>query len=123
IIKRPRGNGLLIGIPGSGKQSLARLAAFVARCAIFEITLSRGYSEVELKEDIKKLFNLVGVENKETVFLFTESHIANEGFLEVINNLLTTGTVPALYTDDEKEQIINQVRDEVKKGRINNTKE
>lgn len=66
---------------------------------------------------------MVGIDNKETVFLFTESHIAHESFLEVINNLLTRGTVPALYTDDEKEQIISQVRDKVKEDQINNTKE
>ena len=32
------------------------------------------------------------------------------GFLELINNMLTSGMVPALYADDEKEQIIGQVR-------------
>jgi dynein heavy chain len=25
------------------------------------------------------------------VFLFTDSHVADEGFLELINNMLTTG--------------------------------
>jgi P-loop containing dynein motor region D4 len=31
------------------------------------------------------------------------------GFLELINNMLTSGMVPALYSDEEKEQIIGQV--------------
>ena len=31
------------------------------------------------------------------------------GFLELINNMLTLGMVPALYTDEEKEQVIGQV--------------
>jgi len=31
------------------------------------------------------------------------------GFLELINNMLTSGTVPALYNDEEKEQVIGQV--------------
>lgn len=31
------------------------------------------------------------------------------GFLELINNMLTSGMVPALYPDDEKEAIIGQV--------------
>ena len=34
------------------------------------------------------------------------------GFLELINNMLTSGMVPALYPDDEKEQIIGQVSEE-----------
>lgn len=32
------------------------------------------------------------------------------GFLELINNMLTSGMVPALFADDEKEGIIGQVR-------------
>ena len=31
------------------------------------------------------------------------------GFLELINNMLTSGMVPALYNYEEKEQIIGQV--------------
>lgn len=33
-----------------------------------------------------------------------------KGFLELINNMLTTGMVPALFSDEEKEGIIGQVR-------------
>jgi dynein heavy chain len=32
------------------------------------------------------------------------------GFLELINNMLTSGMVPALYGDDEKESIVGAVR-------------
>ena len=46
----------------------------------------------------------------QTVFLFTDGHVAQEGFLELINNMLTSGMVPALYQDDEKEAVIGQVR-------------
>ncbi len=43
------------------------------------------------------------------VFLFTDGHVAQEGFLESINNMLTSGMVPALFPDDEKEVVIGQV--------------
>ena len=36
--------------------------------------------------------------------------IAEEGFLEYINNILTIGMVPALFSDDERETIIGQCR-------------
>lgn len=35
------------------------------------------------------------------------------GFLELVNNMLTSGMVPALFPDDEKEGIIGQVRTHV----------
>ncbi|XP_044053526.1 dynein axonemal heavy chain 10 isoform X1 [Siniperca chuatsi] len=115
IIRIDRGHALLVGVGGSGKQSLTKLAAFTANCEVFEITLSRGYSESNLREDLKTLYLKLGIENKKTVFLFTDAHVAEEGFLELINNMLTSGIVPALFPDDERESVLNQLRDEALK--------
>uniref|UniRef100_UPI0037E7F8F2 dynein axonemal heavy chain 10 n=1 Tax=Semicossyphus pulcher TaxID=241346 RepID=UPI0037E7F8F2 len=115
IIRIDRGHALLVGVGGSGKQSLTKLAAFTAGCEVFEITLSRGYSESNLRDDLKTLYLKLGIENKKTVFLFTDAHVAEEGFLELINNMLTSGIVPALFPDDEKESVLNQLRDEALK--------
>jgi dynein heavy chain, axonemal len=52
------------------------------------------------------------------MFLFTDAHVADEGFLELINNMLTSGMVPALYEDSEKDGLINGVRDEVSRARL-----
>ncbi|XP_031712248.1 dynein heavy chain 10, axonemal [Anarrhichthys ocellatus] len=112
IIRIDRGHALLVGVGGSGKQSLTRLAAFAAGCEMFEITVSRGYSESNFRDDLKALYLKLGIENKKTVFLFTDAHVAEEGFLELINSMLTSGIVPALFPDDEKESVLNQLRDE-----------
>ena len=110
IIRNPRGNALLVGVGGSGKQSLTRLAAFCAGYKLFQITLSRGYGEEQFKEDLKELYKQLGV--GEVVFVFTDAHVVEEGFLEFINNMLTTGMVPALYEQDEKDALCNTVRTE-----------
>ena len=64
VIRMDLGNALLVGVGGSGRQSVARLAAFTAGCEVFEITLSRGYGEEEFREDLKTLYNKLGLENK-----------------------------------------------------------
>jgi len=58
---------------------VTRLAAFAAGCEIFEIKLSRGYSETHFREDLKILYNKLGMENKKIVFMFGDQHVAEEG--------------------------------------------
>uniref|UniRef100_A0A803XS79 Dynein axonemal heavy chain 10 n=1 Tax=Meleagris gallopavo TaxID=9103 RepID=A0A803XS79_MELGA len=123
IIRMDRGHALLIGVGGSGKQSLARLAAFTAGCEVFEIILTRGYRENNFREDLKSLYQKLGIENKSIVFLFTDGHVAEESFLELINNMLTSGMVPALFADDEKDTILSQIGDEAIKAGVNPAKQ
>lgn len=109
-LRLQKGHVMIVGVGGSGKGSLTRLAAFTAGCEMFEIVLCRGYGEANFKEDLKKLFNVLGVDRKKTVFLFTAAQIAEEGFLEFINNILMIGIIPSLFTDEDKDQIVGQCR-------------
>nr|Q9SMH3.1 RecName: Full=Dynein-1-alpha heavy chain, flagellar inner arm I1 complex; AltName: Full=1-alpha DHC; AltName: Full=Dynein-1, subspecies f [Chlamydomonas reinhardtii]CAB56598.1 1-alpha dynein heavy chain [Chlamydomonas reinhardtii] len=122
-LRLPQGNCLLVGVGGSGKQSLSKLAAFTAGCEVFEITLTRGYDELAFREDLKRLYAMLGSDNKRVMFLFTDAHVADEGFLELINNMLTSGMVPALYDGAEKDGLIGSVRAEVEKKGLLATKE
>ncbi|XP_058137242.1 dynein axonemal heavy chain 10 [Dasypus novemcinctus] len=123
IIRMDHGHALLVGLGGSGKQALARLAAFTAGYEVFEILLSRGYSENNFREDLKNLYLKLGIENKVMIFLFTDAHVAEEGFLELINNMLTSGIVPALFPEEEKETILSQIGSEAAKQGIGLAKE
>lgn len=51
-MEAPRGNALLVGVGGSGKQSLSRLSAFISSLEPFQIQLKKGYSITELKVTI-----------------------------------------------------------------------
>ncbi|RHY32534.1 hypothetical protein DYB32_002465 [Aphanomyces invadans] len=114
VLRQPRGNAMLIGVGGSGKQSLARLAAFAQDAACHQIEITRGYSAVDFHEDLKTLLVKAGVHGVPTVFLFTDSQIVDESFLEDINNILNSGEVPNLFASDEIERIVGDMRPVVK---------
>jgi dynein heavy chain len=123
ILEAPRGNALLVGVGGSGKQSLTRLAAFVSGLDVFQIQLRKGYSITDLKADIAQLYVKAGVKSVGTVFLLTDAQVPEEEFLVVINDLLASGEIPELFPDDEVEGIINGLRNEVKGAGMQDTNE
>jgi len=55
--------------------------------------------------DLRQLYYQAGVENKPTVFLFPDTQVVEEAFLEDINNILSSGEVPNLYKPDEFEEV------------------
>ncbi|KAM9330540.1 dynein axonemal heavy chain 6 [Gastrophryne carolinensis] len=118
MIRQERGNALLVGVGGTGKQSLTRLAAHICGYQCFQIELSRGYNYDSFHEDLRKLYKMVGVEDKDTVFLFTDTQIVVEEFLEDINNMLNSGEVPNLFEKDELEFVLAATRPKAKEAGI-----
>ena len=50
---------MLVGVGGSGKQSLTHFAAFISDTQCASIELVRNYGLNEFREDIKKMFKWV----------------------------------------------------------------
>ena len=54
-----------------------------------------------------------GIKSIGITFLMTDSQVAQERFLVVINDMLASGEIADLFPDDEIDNIINAMRNEV----------
>lgn len=123
ILELPRGNALLVGVGGSGKQSLSRLAAFISSLEVSQVQLKKGYGIPDLKKELAGLYLKSGMKNVGIMFLMTDAQVPNEHFLVLINDLLASGEIPDLFPDDEVENILAGVRNEVKGAGLIDTRE
>jgi dynein heavy chain len=112
ILRYPRGNGMLIGIEGLGKQSLTRLASFALDYVMRELEADDEFNFNKFKkwmaENILNPCVIVepGRQVKPVTFFIIDNQITNELVLELINNLLNSGEIPNLYPQEEKEKLI-----------------
>ena len=116
VLTTRRGNMLLVGVGGSGKQSLTRLSTFIADYHLFQISVSKSYGTPQLFDDLRELYRIAGLKRPAT-FIITDNEILQEKFLEYINSFLSTGEIPGLWERDpsEKEDVIGSVLSIAKK--------
>lgn len=72
--------------------------------------IGKGYTSVEWREDLKKVLRKSAEGSSNAVFLFSDTQIKEESFLEDISNLLNSGEVPNMFPIDEKNEICSKMR-------------
>ncbi|KAH1026251.1 hypothetical protein HUJ05_010798 [Dendroctonus ponderosae] len=110
VLNQPNGNVLLVGIGGSGRHSSVKLASAMCEYNVFEIELSRNYGIPDWRDDLKRLLLRAGIEGKPIVFIFSDTQVADEMFVEEISTVLNTADVPNLYQPDEKADILEKMQ-------------
>ena len=121
IILNPGGHALLVGVGGSGKQSLAKLAAHLCGYDVARIVISGNYGINNLKEDLQVMYKKAGLQDCGMMFLLQDSQITDERFMVLINDLLASGDIPGLFPQEDKDEIVNSIRMQVKAAGIVDT--
>jgi len=121
IIQLPVGSALLVGVGGSGKQSLAKLSSFILSYDVIRIIVTSNYNMADLKTDIQNMFIKAGVAGNQLLFILTDGQITNDRFLVYINDLLSSGWIPELFPKEDLDGLINKVRSEAKQNGYQDT--
>ena len=73
ILMQPRGNAMLIGVSGCGKQSLTKLSANMLEHLCFSIKLSKNFKPVDFRDTIRERMVEAGCDAKGTTFILTDT--------------------------------------------------
>ena len=73
---------LQVGIGGSGKCSVAELAAYIEFCTFIKPSLKRNYTHADFRDDIKQGYIEAGVKGQKTVLFLNDSLIMKVGMFQ-----------------------------------------
>ena len=115
ILDMPGNNALLVGVGGSGKQSLCRLATFINVYEIDQLVVTASFTINDLRNNLQEMYKKLAKPNATPrVFMITDSQIKEEQYLIPINDMLNSGWIFDLFPKEDTDTLIGNVRNEAK---------
>ena len=114
ILNTPGGNALLIGVGGSGKQSLSKLATFICGYELRQIPVSSEFDLGCLLSELQVYVKTAGIRGIPVTWLVSESQIFREEVLVYVNDLVANGWIPELFPKDELSQVLDGLKGELR---------
>ncbi|CAK9104463.1 Dynein axonemal heavy chain 17 (Axonemal beta dynein heavy chain 17) (Axonemal dynein heavy chain-like protein 1) (Ciliary dynein heavy chain 17) (Ciliary dynein heavy chain-like protein 1) (Dynein axonemal light chain 2) [Durusdinium trenchii] len=121
IIQNTGGSAMLIGVGGSGKQSLSKLAAFINDFQIKQMSATPDFTTPMLLEQLQELFKNTGIKGIPTAWIINDAHIVNEEFLVYINDVLSQGWIPDLFPKEELPGLLDGLKNELRAHGLSDT--
>ena len=120
VLNQPRGNLMLVGIGGLGKQSLTTLATSIIGFNLQKLDIPGGNFSLEnFKQWMREQVLLpcagptAGKDGIPTTFQIIDNQVVSDSILEMINSILNSGEVPNIFSGEEKQQLIDGLSSDV----------
>uniref|UniRef100_A0AAF5DHG2 Cytoplasmic dynein 2 heavy chain 1 n=1 Tax=Strongyloides stercoralis TaxID=6248 RepID=A0AAF5DHG2_STRER len=111
ILSQPGGSLLLCGVSGIGRCEATNIIGHMQKMKIFSPKITSNYGIKQFFNDLKIIIGWVSVENQQVLLRLENYQLIDDFFLEAINSLLTSGTVPGLFNQQELDGLISQLND------------
>lgn len=110
ILNMPGGNCILVGTPGSGRESLAKIATAMCKQKLLQNDLLNLNDFKSWRKTVKETLREAGGRGNETAFLLNEMELKKEEYLQDIDSLLTLSEIVNVFTVEEEYEILELVR-------------
>ncbi len=110
VLRQPGGHLLLIGLDGTGKNTILELAAFISNCEMIKLNVKKGYNYLDFRDDLKSVFKVTGIKQRHVVLFIADKDIYEELFLEDLDSMLTSGNIPDLFDADELDTVFMELK-------------
>lgn len=113
ILQLERGHMLFMGINGSGRESLTRLAAYIANVNFYTTGILGEHDVESFREKLRSLCFSSGMKNQRNVLLVKDEKIQCDACLEQICNVFVSGSLQGLFTKEDKRKVCEELMNEV----------
>ncbi|SCM22337.1 dynein heavy chain, putative [Plasmodium berghei] len=120
IIDNLKSDALLLGIGGCGKTTISKFSSYVASKTFIEMDFSRHCTDNDIKKYLQNIFHRCVMKNEDIILFLKESKI-HDNFFIYINEYMCTNNIIDLYTKEEKDCVINNIRNIAKSENIKET--
>ncbi|EFA11266.2 Dynein heavy chain, cytoplasmic-like Protein [Tribolium castaneum] len=110
ILSIPYCNLIQVGMCGTGRQTLVKLACLIMNQNFFKIEITEKYKLDDWHRTVKAFLKEAGGYGRPCTFFLKEGQIVIDTILDDLNYLLKSGEIPFIYSLEEKQELLDVVR-------------
>ena len=110
VLESDRRSVMLVGVGGSGKKSIAKVAATVAGVSLLHSTKGPTYGVSNFLDDLGSGFKRSGIKGESVCFLMSDADVCDSVFLDFVNQQLTTGRISDIFQKEDVDSIVSELR-------------
>lgn len=112
VVSVPGGSLLLAGRVGMGQQKAVSLVANMHEIPVFSPKLTSSYGIKQFMNDLKMVIQNAVIKSEQVVFMLEDYQLLHETFLQSVILLLSSGNLPGLFTVQEFDSLLGNLRDQ-----------